>query len=95
MILIKIGIFAFFALFLIWISNYDPRLHAELDYFFGPEPKKNPSRLLNITLIFLILFGCAVMIFFMPTDEIGVTIGSIIGMVIMAIACVFRTEICN
>lgn len=95
MVWFKIGISIFFSSFAIWVSNYDLQLHAELNHVFGLQPKKNPSRLLDVILIFIILFGCALMAYSMPTDQIGLTVGSIIGMIIMAIACVLRTDIHN
>ena len=95
MIWFQIGIFVFFSSFVIWISNYNPELHDELSYIFGPQPKKNPNRFLDMTLVFFLLFGCAIMAYFIPTNKVGLTIGSTIGIIIMAIACVSRTEIHN
>jgi len=95
MIWFKVGVFAVVSSFVIWVSNYSPRLHADLNYFFGYQPKKNPSRLLDAILIFIMLFGCLVMVYFTPTKQFGVTVGSIIGMIIMVVALVSRRNIHN
>ncbi|MCK5211609.1 hypothetical protein KAJ89_02810 [Candidatus Parcubacteria bacterium] len=95
MILFKIGVFFLFCSFVIWLSNYDPILQADLNHVCGPQPKKNPSRFLDITLIFFILFGCALMAYFMPTEKVGIPPKSWLGMFIWVIAAFFRERIHN
>ena len=90
MILFKIGNFIFFALFLIWMSNFDKQLYFENSYCLGHQQKKNPSKLLNVILLMLILFGCGIMSYFIPIDKVGISLGTVFGIFIASIAFIAR-----
>jgi len=95
MIWAKVIIFVSLSFLAIWMSNYSSRLHAELDYVSGPQPRKNPSRFLDAILIFFIMLGCAMFSFFISEDTVGITTGSMTGIIIVGIAWVGRFNINN
>lgn len=95
MLWFKITLFVFFVSLLIWRSSYDPQLHKEINYVCGPQPRKQPNRLLDAMLVFLIFFGGGIMVYFLPSDMTGITGESILGLLVMAIVSETRDSIYN
>jgi len=81
MVILKILLFLFLAAFMIKGSGHDRNLHSELEYLFGSCDKKNPSKKINTFLILLILIGVFMIVYYMPILQIGISVGSIIGII--------------
>ena len=91
----KIVLFIFFVSLLIWRSGYNPQLHKELNYICGPQPRKQPDKLSNTVLIFLIFLGAGITVYFLPNGMTEITGESILGLLIMAVASEARDSIHN
>jgi len=95
MVISKILLFLFLVAFMIETSRHDRHLRSELEYLFGPYDKKNPSKKANVFLILLILIGIFMTVYYMPILGVGISVGSVIGVLIASISCVIRTQINN
>jgi hypothetical protein len=93
MVLLKIGLFVLLVVFLIKMSNEDRELNAELDHLFEVSSGKTANRSSGTVSAAFILIGCAIAVYFMPFDKVGLTGGTVLGVLIAAIATVSRSGV--
>jgi len=74
--------------------SYLLRIRLECEFPNYSIPKK-PNKLLDKILIFFIVFGLGMSIYFIPVTQFGFSNGEILGMIITAPSWIIRYEINN